>query len=310
MRQEKDLPNLRLGDFLFKKEVCMKKLVKINNKSNIVFYSSSCEGFIIGLKDFSVDFDCNFSLDEIKELVSTYKDKEFFISINKNIFNSELDSLEKALCCLNDLNVKVLFYDMSVLYLKNKNELSISLVWNQTHMVTNYNTCNYYYEKGCKYAYVSGEITLEEIVEINNKTKSLLLVQILGHQTMSYSRRKLLTNFYSSINKEYDGEVKKISEHDRDFLIRETKDGTAIKTNEILNGIQVIPELLLNNIKYIVIDESYIDKNLIIEALHIIDEIICGKNVDDNILKSKKVFGDNTSFLFKKTIYKVKKSEV
>ena len=32
-------------------------------------------------------------------------------------------------------------------------------------MVTNYNTCNYYYDKGCEYGVVSSEITLDEINE-------------------------------------------------------------------------------------------------------------------------------------------------
>ena len=288
----------------------MKKIIKINDKNSINIYSLSCEGFIVGLKDFSVDFDCFFSLEEIKELTKSYKDKEVFVSINKNIFNNELGDLESILLSLNELNVKVLFYDMSILYLKNKNKLNLPLVWNQTHMVTNYNTCNYYYEKGCKYAFVSGEITLDEILEIKKKTKSSILVQVVGHQIMSYSRRKLLTNFYSSINKKYDGNLKKISDHDKEFLIKETKDGTAIKTNEVLNGIPVIPELLSCNIEYIVIDESNIDNDLILKLLVIIDEIINRKDIDNNILKSKEILGDNTSFLFKKTIYKVKKSEV
>ena len=33
-------------------------------------------------------------------------------------------------------------------------------------MVTNYNTCNYYYDKGVNFAYISNEITLEEMIEI------------------------------------------------------------------------------------------------------------------------------------------------
>ena len=287
----------------------MKKIVKVNNKLSIEFYSSLCDGFIIGLKDFSVDFDCCFSCDEIKDLVEKYKEKEFFVSINKNIFNSELNELERILLFLNKLPVKVLFYDMSVLYLKNKNQLQIPLIWNQTHMVTNYNTCNYYYDKGCDYAFVSGEITLDEILEIKKNAKSSLLVQVVGHQIMSYSRRRLLTNFYTSIGKKYDGGLKTISEHDKRFLIKETKDGTAIKTSNILNGIPIIPSLLSENIDYIVIDESYIEGEVILNSLKIINEIIDGIAIDENISKSKEILGDNTSFLFKKTIYKVKKSE-
>ena len=92
-------------------------------------------------------------------------------------------------------------------------------------------------------------------------------------------------------------------------MIKETKDGTAIKTSEILNGIPVIPKLLSSKVEYIVLDESYIDKDIIIESLKIIEAIISCKDVENNILKSKELLGENTSFLFKKTIYKVKKGD-
>ena len=193
----------------------MKKIVKINNKDNIEYYSAICDGFIIGLKHFSVDFDDTFSLEEIKKIYSNYNNKELFVSINKNIFNDELNELEEILIELDNLNIKILFYDISILYFKNKNKLRNILVWNQTHMVTNYNTCNYYYNKGCLCAFVSGEITLDEIIEIKKNTKMSLLVQIVGHQVMAHSRRNLLTNYYQSINKKYDGNIKMISEKDK-----------------------------------------------------------------------------------------------
>ena len=123
---------------------------------------------------------------------------------------------------------------------------------------------------------------------------------------MSFSRRRLLTNFYSSINKKYDGDLKKIFEDDKKYLIKENSDGTKIKTGDVLNGIEVIPELLSNEIDYIVIDESYINKDIVFKCLEIISNIIDGNNVDKFILDSKELIGSNTSFLFKKTIYKVK----
>ena len=285
----------------------MKKIVKINIKNNIEYYSSLCDGFIVGLKDFSIDYDDVFSCEEIKDLVEKYSDKEIFVAMNKNIFNNELESVEKILMFLNALKVKVLFYDMSILYLKRKKNLEIDLVWNQTHMVTNYNTCNYYYDKGSKYAFVAGEITLDEIIEIKEKSKSSLLVQVVGHQVMSHSRRRLLTNYYTSIDRKYDGGVKTISENDKKYLIKETKDGATIKTDEILNGLPFLNKLKDADIDYIVIDESYINTDTILSVLNLAENIICGRNVSESIEKSKELIGDNTSFLFKKTIYKVKK---
>ena len=288
----------------------MKVLTKINNKENINLYKKNSDGFILGLKNFSVGFDYECSIDEIQTLVKKFSNKEIFISINKNIFNDELHYLEEILTKLSSIKIKgILFYDMAVLYLKNKNNLNIDLVWNQTHMVTNYNTCNYYYDKGVKFAYISGEITLEEIIEIQEKSKSSLMVEIVSHQIMSHSKRKLLTNYYNSINKKYNGEVKTITEKENSYLIKEKKEGTIIKTDKILNGIPIIRKLVENNIDYIVIDESEIYKDLIVKSLKIVNEIINNKNVNQNIENSYSLLGNNTSFFFNKTIYKVKKGD-
>ena len=284
----------------------MKKIIKINIKENIDKYVGLVDGFILGISNFSVDFDCLFNINEIKKICSKYADKEIFLSMNKNIFNSELEELETLLSELSKLDVKILFYDMSILFLNNKNNLNLDLVWNQTHMVTNYNTCNYYYNKGVKYGLCSGEVTLDEIIEMNKKTNMKLLVYVLGHQVMSFSRRKLLTNYYKSIDETYDGNKKEIFDHDKKYIVSESIDGTVIKTGKILNGISVIPILLNENIDYIVIDESYIECDKIIEGLKIIDNIVNSINVEDNIAQSKEIFEDDTSFFYKKTIYKVK----
>ena len=62
------------------------------------------------------------------------------------------------------------FYDLSVLSMRDRLHLKTPLIWSQEHMTTNYNTCNYYYEKGCEYVYLSSEITEEEIKEIKEKS--------------------------------------------------------------------------------------------------------------------------------------------
>lgn len=288
----------------------MKTLVKINSKNNLDKYLNKCDGFILGISNFSVDFNETFTTDEIKTIVESYSNKDVFISINKSIFNDELDLLLETLIKLDKLNIKgILFYDLSVLYLKNKYNLSFDLVWNQTHMVTNYNTCNYYNNKGVKYGFISGEITKEEILEINKRSNMDFLLTIVGYQTMSFSRRKLLTNYYTSINKTYDGTTKEIYEHNDKYYIREDNNGTVIKTGNIFNGIEILPDLISNDFSYVVIDESYIDSDIVVNVLDLINKIISGISIDENIKESYKLIGNNTSFLYKKAVFKVKKED-
>ena len=144
----------------------MKILVGLNKK-DILDYLNYTNSFIIGLKDFSINYQ-EYTIDEIKKLKSDYPNIELFISLNKNIFNDDLEELEKTLIELSKLDINgILFYDLSILSLVKKNNLNLPLVWAQEHMTTNYNTCNYYYDKGCKYVYLSSEITEEEIPSKN-----------------------------------------------------------------------------------------------------------------------------------------------
>ena len=87
----------------------------------------------------------------------------------------------------------------------------------------------------------------------------------------------------------------------------ESSDGTEIKTGEIFNGIEILPELLNNNLSYVVVEEASIDSDIISKLLTIINNIISNTNVDSNIIDCYNLIGNNTSFLFKKTIFKVKK---
>ena len=148
------------------------KIATVCSKDNILEYKKiGASAFIFGLLNFSSGYHNELSIEEIKELRTIY-DGELFIAVNKNMFNSELEELEKELIELDKLNINgILFYDISVLSLHNRLNLKTPLVWNQTHMVTNYNTCNYYYDKGVEYVYLSSEITTSEICEIKEKSK-------------------------------------------------------------------------------------------------------------------------------------------
>ena len=221
----------------------MKIAVIPNNINNLDKYiECGCNTFIFGLKDYSINY-YGLTINEIKNLLDKHSDIEVFISVNKTIFNSELVDLETKLIELNNISIRgVLFYDLGIISLYQKHKFKYSLVWHQTHMVTNYNTVNYYYDKGVSYAYLAGEITSSEMVEIKNKTKSKLFATIIGHPIMAHSRRRLLTNYYESQDKTYNGDLTLISEKDNSYIVSESNDGACIYDNKIINGIDYITE--------------------------------------------------------------------
>lgn len=290
----------------------MKYLI-IPKKNNELekFQEKGADAFIFGLEKFSVNYP-EITLEEIKDLSKKYP---LWIALNKNIRNEELEELEKKLVELSELNIQgVLFYDLAILSIVQRKELKLPLVWHQTHMVTNYNTCNYYYSKGVENAFVSNEITLDEILEIKENTKIKLLVQLFGYPVMSHSRRNLITNYFKDIEEPKEKEIYELTEKSEEkFLIKESHAGTTILFGKIINGTKPLYSLLQSNIEYGVLDTNLISDEIALKVLGIYNEI--RENYKDQIEEQKenivqdmnKLIGDNTNFFYKKTIYKVKK---
>jgi Collagenase and related proteases len=281
----------------------LKIIVSVNNKTEVDNYKKmGAYAFIFGLQNFST-MENTYTLEEIQKLST---DIEIFVNINKMIFNTELEELKHTLIELSNINIKgILFYDLAILELVKELKLDIDLVWFNTHMVTNYNTCNYYFEKGVKYAIISSEITLEEIIEIKNKSNITPMVQLIMHPVMAHSRRKLLTNFYKENNVSYDKKTHVITNKDVECLIKENEHGTIILNNQIQNGSTVIKELLDNNFSYIIISDENINEEIFQKITFLLSKLI--NNYDESTLKEiEGLIGNDTGFFFKKTIYKVK----
>lgn len=291
----------------------MKYVVIPNCIKNIDSYiEKNIDTFIVGLEDYCINYP-SANLNKIRELSSKYN---LFISVNKNIFNSEINDLKEKLIELSKLPILgVLFYDIGVLNIVLENKINVNLVWHQTHMVTNYNTCNYYNSKGVKGAFLANEITLEEIVEIKEKTNMKLLVQMFGYPIMSHSRRSLLSNYFKSIDKEKENRVYNLTDRENKYLIKETKDGASILYGKLINGTRPLFDLIDCGIDYLVLDMQEVDgdlsKKVLDNYLYILNNI---SNINEDekesiINKMNDMIGDSTNFFYKKTIYKVKKGD-
>lgn len=268
--------------------------------------------FIVGLKNYSINYP-EATLEEIKKLSNK---KNIFVSINKNIFNSELEELKNILLVLESTKTKgILFYDLGILNIVIDNKINIPLVWHQTHMVTNYNTCNFYYDKGVEYGYLANEITLEEMIEIKNKTKMKLLVECFGYPIMSHSRRSLVTNYFKSIDSNKEDRNYTLSDNENNYIIKENNSGTSILFGKVINGTRPLFDLITNDFSFGVLDMQNIEIDTGLEVLdkfnYIKDNIdtISDKEKEDIITYMNNLIGDSTNFFYKKTIYKVKKGD-
>lgn len=269
------------------------------------------DGLILSLKDYSVQSGKYYTLEEIKKIKANNKDIEIFINMNKNFFNDEIESLENILIEIDKLNITgILFYDVALLKIKQDLKLKTDLVWASTYMVNNYKTCNYYYNKGVEYALIGKEITLDEIKEIIKNSKIKSMIEVIGLPSVAFSKRKLISNFYSDLNKESKRSIDIIEKVTGEtYKIDEDKNGASFYLKKIVNGTIIIKDLFDVGANYIVMKEYGIDEKIFYELVKDTNKYIEGDCLDINYLEKYKMLGDFTNFFFKKTIYKVKKND-
>ena len=277
----------------------MKVLGVIKDNNYLEYLNSGLDGLILPLENFSVDYFKYYSISFIKEYKKN-TNKLCFVVINKMIFNNELDSLLDILKELEKIAVDgVFFYDLAVLSLVKENSLNLNLIYNATHMVTNSYTINLYYDLGVKGAYLSNEITKDEILNIRNNTKSDFFILLLGNPVVAMSRRSLLTSYFVNKNKSKSDLITiKEPKSGQEFLVKEDNNGTTFFYNKRLNLSNVYEELVGNNINYGIIEQGNFDSN---QYKELIKSFV---NFDKK--KIDELAGHNRGFLYRETIYKVK----
>ena len=277
----------------------MKLLGVIRDNNFLEYLDNGLDGIILPLENFSVDYFKYYSISDIRECKNN-TDKLCFVVINKMIFNRELDNLLKVLKELECIKVDgVFFYDLAVFNLVKENKININLIYNGTHMVTNSDTINLYYDLGVKGSYLSNEITKDEVLNIRGNTKSDLFILLLGNPVVAMSRRSLLTSYFTNKNKSKDVIITiKEPKSGQEFLVKEDNNGTTFFYNRRLNLSNVYKELEDVGINYGVIEQgdysSYEYKELI-NAFASFDK----QKIDE-------LAGHNRGFLYRETIYKVK----
>ena len=277
----------------------MKLLGVIRGNNFLEYLDNGLDGMILPLESFSVDYFKYYSISDIKEYRKN-TDKLLYVVINKMIFNNELDSLFKVLKELENIKVDgVFFYDLAVLNLVKENKININLIYNGTHMVTNSDTINLYYDLGVKGAYLSNEITKDEVLNIRHNTKSDLFILLLGNPVVAMSRRNLLTSYFANKNKSKNNLITiKEPKSGQEFIVKEDSNGTTFFYNRRLNLSNVFKELVECGINYGIIEQGDYNSD---EYKELINAFV---NFDKQ--RIDELAGHNRGFLYRETIYKVK----
>ena len=275
------------------------KILLIPNSKDDFRLKDKVDGFILPIKDLSINY--NYYIEDL-DIINELKGKDIFISLNKNMHNKDLSKLKDTLLKLENYDIKgIIYYDISVVNYKKELGLKNDIVWNQEHMVTNYSTINYWYNEGSKYAYLSSEITKNEILDIKKNTKAKLMMNIFGYVPIFTSKRNLVSNYLDTFDKEKVSKIYYMYKEGIKYPIIEEGKGTTAFSGHILNGIKEYYDLDLD---YYVINSFMI--NDIEKVLDIISQIN-KDNLEKCYLELNKIIGNtDDGFLHKETIYKVK----
>ena len=115
------------------------------------------------------------------------------VIINKFLHKEDINKVKETLKLLK--NIKNFFVeDFGLINLIDKNKV----VLYPNHILSNYISINYLNEIGIKNVVVSNELSIEELIEIKNKTNSNIYYFYVSKNNIMYSNRELLSNYYEN----------------------------------------------------------------------------------------------------------------
>lgn len=247
-------------------------------------------GIMLYIDKLSVNSSFYMNIDEIKKL--DVKDKKIFLVMNKIMHNYDLELVNKCLTDLKDMDVKILFYDMSIYNIAKKLDMVDKLVIYQDHLNASIQSNGFYNSLGISGSYITSDITGSELFEIKDNNKMEIYFTGYGYLPIFYSRRYLVKNYLKFIEKEdCIGKYSIVSDMGNIYPICEEGYGTTIYSEKPVNLINYLDDL--NKIDYIVLNSNGIDDN---EFNLMVDSFIRKDKIDDCYL----------GFYNIKTIFKVK----
>lgn len=256
------------------------------------------DGYIFGLKDYSVNFLNTYNLDELKDLIIKLKgkNKEIYISINKNLHNKEINELRKILIEIDNLNINGIMYaDNGFITLKKELDLKTNLIWYQEHLTTSYSSINTYKEFDIDSVVISNDITFHEVKEIIDNTNSKLYYMIFGYLPMFISERNQIKNYENNFKLEGSTEYNYFVNDNMKYPIIDKTIGTFAFSNLPIFAYKEYLEIK-DKIHYVILSDLFIDCDTYIKVL---DKVKNEKDIDLDIETSP-------NFLYQDTIYKIK----
>ena len=201
--------------------------------------SAGADAFVIGEQQFGLRLAGEFTVQQVKEATELVhaSNKKVYVAVNALFHNDRLDALDEYLKEMQKIGVDaIIFGDPAVLVAVRELGITIPLHWNPETTATNWFQANYWAERGAKRAVLARELSLDEIVEIKENSKSEIEVQVHGMTCMFQSKRKLLGNYFL-----YRGEAMEIEnrKENKNMFLHDKERKNKYPIYEDLNGTHI-----------------------------------------------------------------------
>ena len=147
-------------------------------------------GIMLYIDKLSVNSSFYIDVEDIKKI--DFKGKKIFIVMNKIMHNSDLNLVRTTLDKIKNLDVKILFYDMSIYNISKEFGIVDKLVIYQDHLNASIYSNKFYSDLGITGSYISSDITGEELLEIKDNSNMEIYFTGYGYVPIFYSRRYLI----------------------------------------------------------------------------------------------------------------------
>jgi len=289
----------------------MKIITTLHDQAQLNDLLKVADGILLGQKRFAKtltnDFEAQ-TIDVIKKIRENQK--EVYILLNKVFTDSELNDVKSYLKSLPiDMITGFIGADLGLLETMKELDITSKFVYNPETLLTNDVDFNDLSSEHIKGAFVSKEITLEDIIEIGNLKKYELFYFGHGHMSMFYSKRQMLNTFKdyqnesNNLHEDHHLRLSEAKRPDESYPIIEDDAGTHVFRGYVFNSFKAI-ERLESVVDYFIVDTLFLDDDYAIDIINMYKE----KQIDAAIIdRYQQTLHDG--FLFDESTIKGEKND-
>ncbi|ABX80966.1 U32 family peptidase [Acholeplasma laidlawii] len=244
----------------------MKILTNLHDKNKLDDLLKVADGIILGDAKYAKTLTSDFGSDTINLIEKIYEaKKEVFVLLNRVFTDKELDSIKPYILSLPvDKITGFMGADLGLIDTFKTLNIEHKFIYNPETLLTNDEDFNDLSSEGIMGAFVSKEITLEDILEIGQLKKYKMFYFGHGHMSMFYSKRPMLKTFNDHRgldNYLHDDKTLTLTEERRlneAYPVLEDDAGTHVFRGTVFNSFKVI-EPLKTVVDYFIVDTLFMD---------------------------------------------------